>query len=124
MENQSTRSAACVGGSKILVGILSLAVDWSRRGRGQSPQGAVARWKLLIPAGTTVIGALQNSVRPRTSDVGDAVVLKTTEPSQLSSGSLPAGASLTGSHLREGRRPYRGSPGTHAAVYSTRSQRE
>ena len=94
MENQSTRSAAWAGGSKILVGILSLAVVGVVAAAVVTKGGR--KVEATIPAGTAVIGALQNSVTTEHSDVGDAVVLKTTEPMQLSSGSLPAGALLHG----------------------------
>ena len=104
MEYPSTSSAAWSGGSRILVGILSLAVA------GVVAAAVVTKGdrtvEATIPAGTSVVGSLEHTISPENSDAGEAVALTTTEPMQLSAGTLPAGAVLHGevTHVKGGGR--------------------
>ncbi|HEU5154783.1 MAG TPA: hypothetical protein VFU03_08655 [Gemmatimonadales bacterium] len=104
MENQSTRSAAWTGGSKLLVGILSLAVAGVVAAAVVTKGGRTV--EATIPAGTSVVGALEHTISTANSDAGETVALKTTEPMQLSAGALPAGAVLHGevTHVKGGGR--------------------
>jgi hypothetical protein len=105
MENQSTSSAAWAGGSKFLVGILSLAVA-GVVAAAVVTKGGGRTVEATIPAGTSVVGALEHTISTENSDAGEAVALKTTEPMQLSGGTLPAGAVLHGevTHVKGGGR--------------------
>ena len=104
MENQSTSSAAWSGGSRILVGILSLAVAGVVAAAVVTKGGRTV--EATIPAGTSVVGALDHTISTENSDAGQPVALKTTEPMQLSAGTLPAGAVLHGevTHVKGGGR--------------------
>jgi hypothetical protein len=72
MENPSTSSAAWSGGSRILVGILSLAVAGVvaaavvTKGGGRTVEAS-------IPASTSVISALEHTISTENSDAGQAV---------------------------------------------------
>ena len=81
MANQSTRSAAWTGGSKLLIGVLSLAVAGVVAAAVVTKGGRTV--EATIPAGTAVVGALEHTISTENSDAGETVALKKTEPRQL-----------------------------------------
>jgi hypothetical protein len=101
MANQSTRFAAWPGRTRMLVGVLSVAVVGvvaaavvTKGGVGSGTAEA------SIPAGTNLIAALEHTVTTEHSDVGQEVTLRTSEPLNLAKATIPAGVVLHGEITR------------------------
>lgn len=96
MENQSTRFAAWPGRTKTLVGILSVAVVGVVAAAVVTKGGVGATAEASIPAGTSLIAALEHTISTENGDVGQAVTLRTSEPLNLGKDTIPAGVVVRG----------------------------
>lgn len=84
----------------VILGVVGVVASAITGGTGGKP-------KATIPAGTAIVATLQNTVSTKSSDVGDAVELKTAEPLKLDENTMiPEGIVLRGevTHVKGGGR--------------------
>lgn len=90
---------------KIVVPLL-LAVAVALAGAAAIFGGGGEARQVTIPAGTTLIASLEHSVSTENGEVGDGIVLHTTEPVTLGDDVIPAGMTIRGevTHVKGGGR--------------------
>lgn len=69
-------------------------------GAGLLGSVTTGRLDIRIPAGTEIVGTLQQAVSTKVNEEGDRITIRTEEPIQIGNATLPSGMLLTGEITR------------------------